>query len=292
MGNLDTLTYPNGVTSAHTYDDRNRLTVLDIFAVATEAPNPTCYWLHRNGTGLHPFFSELHPTNIRRITTNHFIFFASIGNEWTAPVNGTIDDCQSLRVAGEIISIAPNGRWLAFHLEERPEQVHFQHIDIHAIHSIVLDDPMNDHYAEAASLQWAPDSHRIAYVANYTELWTYIIATGERYYIENLTYFWCYFLWSPNSQHIAYIKPLGEDGPGLSQGTIYTVDLTTHIHSHVVDIFDTSWGWSADSHHIIYTTHINEAVCVYEINIVNKHQRLMLHSQSLFDDILSSFVVG
>lgn len=165
-------------------------------------------------------------------------------------------------------------------------------METHAIHSIVLDDPANDHYAEAASLQWAPDSHMIAYVANYTELWIYIIATGERYYIDNLTYFWRYFLWSPDSQHIAYIKPLGEDGPGLSQGAIYTVDLTTHTHSHVVDIFDTSWGWSADSRHIIYTTRIDEAVCVYEMNIVNKQQRLVLHSQSLFDNILGGFVIG
>lgn len=262
-----------------------------LFAVASDPPDPGYYYINRDGTGLQPFLPELQPRHIWCLSANDNIFFSSYGSVWMVPSGGTVGDCVPIHMNGEITSIAPNGDWLTFQREEYPEQINFQYLGTNAVYTVVLDIPEADHYAEANSIQWSPNSQCISYIANYCELWIYEITTGTRTFIAVLSYFWRQFRWSPDSQHIAYVEPIRDDGPGISYGAIYAVELATGSHRHIVDIRRGTWGWSADSRHILYTTSGDGKSCIYRVDIASKQQHLVLQSESLFDDILSGLIV-
>lgn len=263
-----------------------------LFAVSSDPPVPRYYVTDSYGVALRPFMPELRPTVIWRVTPDRHIFFGTGSKVWIAPVDGTLTDCVELIVEGKLTTVSPDGRWITFVREENPGCVYLQEVGTSDVQLLVLDDPTTEHYTEPDTVEWAPDAQKIAYIANYYELWVMNIAGSKRHEVGDVSYFWRRFRWSPDSKYISFIRSLDHGGPGTSYGGIYITNVDTTEERHLVNIYGNDgtsgdWVWFPSGKHVLYITYTHDNTQMYIIDVYDQSQHALAEIEQPFEAIYS-----
>jgi dipeptidyl aminopeptidase/acylaminoacyl peptidase len=224
-----------------------------------------------------PLLPELNPQLITAITVDGFIVIPTQYHYLMLPVNRTVDEHIELAIDGLLVSISPDGQWLAIYQEETPEYIYIQELNTTHVQRILMFDSVNEHYGESETVIWSPNSKYLAYIAEYTELWVMHADGTQRRKIGNLNYFWRDFRWSPDSRSIAFIGDAPDDqggGPSVSQAPLCITSIDDAAPRQLATLYQQDesggvWDWLEDASHIVYATHEASEPNLYTINIHN-----------------------